>query len=297
MSPARRRAAVVYLVRRHKVSERFACKVVGQHRSSQRYDPVPPEFEVRLVKAMVQVADEHPRWGYRRVHAVLVREGWEVNIKRVERLWRLHQLKVPPRKQKASGQKALGNDAHALWSLPAGGPGHIWSYDFMAARTSKGTTLRILNVIDEYARLCVGFHVGYSIGAETVKIQLARLFAEHGAPTIIRSDNGREFIATGLLAWLREDMKVAPIHVAKASPQQNGFIERFNGSMRDELLNRESFHTLTEAKVVIGAWVRHYNEVRPHSGIGMRTPAAYAAYCAANPATTEIAAIERGESR
>lgn len=287
---------MAYLVRRHKVSERFACKVVEQHRSSQRYDPVPPDFEQRLVKAMQKVADEHPRWGYRRVHAVLKSQGWEVNLKRVERLWRLHQLKVPPRRSKASGQKALGNDAHALWSLPALEPGHIWSYDFMSARTSKGTKLRILNVIDEYTRVCVGFHVGYSIGADSVKTQLARLFAEHGAPAMIRSDNGREFIATGLLHWLREDMKVAPIHVAKASPQQNGFIERFNGSMRDELLNRESFHSLTEAKVVIGAWVRHYNEIRPHSGIGMRPPAVYAAYCAAQ-ATTESAADERGECR
>lgn len=266
-------------MRKHEVSERFACRVVEQHRSSQRYAPVPPDFEVRLVAAMRKVADQHPRWGYCRVHALLKSQGWDVNVKRVERLWRQHQLKVPPRRQKASGQRALGDDAHALWSLPATGPGSIWSYDFMSARTSKGTKLRILNVIDEYTRVCVGFHAGYSIGAESVKTVLAQLFDEHGAPAMIRSDNGREFIATGLLAWLREQ-GVTPIHVAKASPQQNGFIERFNGSMRDELLNRESFHTLTEAKVVIGAWVRHYNEVRPHSGIGMRPPAAYAAYCA-----------------
>jgi transposase InsO family protein len=267
---------------------------VEQHRSSQRYEPVPPDFEVRLVAAMRKVADQHPRWGYRRVHAVLRNQGWEVNLKRVERLWRQHQLKVPPRRQKASGQKALGSDAYALWSLPSGGPGDIWSYDFMSLRTAKGTKLRVLNVIDEYTRVCVGFHVGYSIGAESVRTQLARLFAEHGVPRMIRSDNGREFIATGLLEWLR-GQGVNPIQVAKASPQQNGFIERFNGSMRDELLNREYFHSPTEAKVVIGAWVRHYNEFRPHSGIGMRTPAAYAAYCAAQAATSEGVATERGE--
>lgn len=287
---------MAYLVRKHKVSERFACRVVEQHRSSQRYEAVPPDFEQRLVKAMIQVADQHPRWGYRRVHAVLVLDGWEVNIKRVERLWRIHQLKVPPRRQKASGQRALGNDANALWSLPAVRPGHIWTYDFMSVRTSKGTKLRILNVLDEYTRVCVGFHAGYSIGAESVKHELARLFEEHGAPGMIRSDNGREFIATGLLEWLRE-VGVTPVHVAKASPQQNGYIERFNGSMRDELLNRESFHSLTEAKVVIGAWVKHYNEFRPHSGIGMRTPAAFAAYCATQPPTTDQAASERGKCR
>lgn len=283
-------------MRRRHVSERLACRVVGQHRSSQRYEPVPVDFEVRLVKAMRQLADEHPRWGYRRVHAVLVSQGWPVNVKRVERLWRQNQLKVPARRSKASGQRALGDDTHALWSLPATGPGSIWAYDFMSVRTSKGTPLRILNVIDEYTRVCVGFHVGYSIGAETVRTQLARLFVEHGAPGMIRSDNGREFIATGLLTWLREQ-GVTPIHVAKASPQQNGFIERFNGSMRDELLNRESFHSLTEAKVVIAAWVRQYNQIRPHSAIGMRPPAVYAAYCAAQAATTPGVAAERGECR
>ena len=287
---------MAYLVRKHKVSERFACRVVEQHRSSQRYDPVPADFEVRLVKAMKMVADRHPRWGYRRVHAVLVSDGWDVNVKRVERLWRVHQLKVPARRLKASGQKALGNDMNALWSRPAGRPGHIWTYDFMSARTSKGTKLRVLNVLDEFTRVCVGFHVGYSIGAESVKHELARLFEEHGAPAMIRSDNGREFIATGLLEWLRE-VGVEPVHVAKASPQQNGFIERFNGSMRDELLNRESFHSLTEAKVVIGQWIRHYNEERPHSGVGMRPPAVFAAYCAAHPPTTDEAGTERGRSR
>lgn len=283
-------------MRKHKVSERFACRVVEQHRSSQRYDPVPPDFEVRLVKAMKVVADRHPRWGYRRVHAVLVSDGWDVNVKRIERLWRIHQLRVPPRRSKASGQRALGNDTNALWSRPAGHPGHIWTYDFMSLRTSRGVKLRVLNVLDEFTRVCVGFHVGYSIGAESVKHELARLFEEHGAPAMIRSDNGREFIATGLLEWLRE-VGVEPVHVAKASPQQNGFIERFNGSMRDELLNRETLHSLTEAKVLIGQWVRHYNEERPHSGIGMRPPSAFAAYCATHPPTTDPAGDERGQSR
>ena len=192
---------MAYLVRRHKVSQRFACMVVGQHRSSQRYVPVPSDFEVRLVKAMRAVADEHPRWGYRRVHALLRSQGWEVNVKRVERLWRQHQLSVLPRRQKASGQRAVGNDAHALWSLPATGPGSIWSYDFMSARTSKGTKLRILNVLGEYKR------------------------------------------------------------------------------------------------VVVGAWVRHHSEIRPHSGIGMRPPAEYAAYCARQAATTQDAATDRGVCR
>jgi transposase InsO family protein len=219
VSPARRRAAVARLVRRFKVSERRACRVVGQHRSSQRYAPVPADFEVRLVAAMVKVADAHPRWGYRRVHAALVGDGWEVNVKRVERLWRREGLRVPPPRSKASGQKALGHDEHALWMLPATRPGHVWSYDFMSLRTGAGTRLRVLNVVDEFTRVCVGSAVHYSIGATEVRRTMEGIFAVHGRPAIIRSDNGREFIATGLLEWLREQ-GVDPIQVAKASPQQ-----------------------------------------------------------------------------
>jgi transposase InsO family protein len=240
---------------------------------------VPADFEVRLVAAMVKVADGHPRWGYRRVHAVLVADGWEVNVKRVERLWRREGLRVPPPRSKASGQKALGHDAHALWMLPATRPGHVWSYDFMSLRTNRGTSLRVLNVVDEFTRVCVGSVVHYSIGAAEVRRTMEGIFEVHGRPGFIRSDNGREFIATGLLEWLREQ-GVEPIQVAKASPQQNGFVERFNGSMRDELLNREVFHSLAEARVLIGNWVVHYNTERPHSGLSMRTPAAFAAYCA-----------------
>lgn len=244
--------------------------------------------------AMVKVADRHPRFGYRRVHAMLVADGWEVNVKRVERLWRREGLRVPPARSKQSGQKAIGADAHALWNLPSTHQGHVWSYDFMSLRTARGTGLRILNVVDEYTRVCVGSHVGYSIGATEVRRVLEGLFDRHGRPQLIRSDNGREFIATGLLDWLR-DQGVTPIQVQKGSPQQNGYIERFNGSMRDELLNRENFDSLTEARVVVANWVWHYNHERPHSGLGMRTPAAYAAYIAGLPPTPSAVASERGD--
>lgn len=293
VSPARRRAAVAHLVKKFKVSERRACKVVGQHRSSQRYQPVPTDFEQRLVSAMRKIADRHPRFGYRRVHALLVADGWNVNVKRVERLWRREGFRVPPPRSKASGQKAIGADMYALWNLPSTGQGHVWSYDFMSLRTANGTGLRILNVVDEFTRVCVGSHVNYSIGAADVRRCLEQVFDRYGRPQMIRSDNGREFIATSLLEWLREQ-GVAPIQVQKASPQQNGYIERFNGSMRDELLNREVFHSLTEARVVIGNWVWHYNHERPHSGLEMRTPAAYAAYVAEQPPTLSTAPSESG---
>lgn len=294
MSPARRRAAVDHLVKKFKVSQRRACRVVGQHRSSQRYAPVPTDFEQQLLAAMRKLADRYPRFGYRRVHAMLVADGWRVNAKRVERLWRRDGLRVPPPRSKASGQKALGTEAHSLWALPSTGPMHVWSYDFMSLRTLNGAGLRILNVVDEFTRLCVGFHVNYSIGAAEVRRALDAMFAVHGRPAIIRSDNGREFVAATLLAWLRDE-GVTPVQIEKASPQQNGYVERFNGSMRDELLNREIFHSLTEARVLIGNWVAFYNQERPHSALGMRTPAGYAAYIASLPATTPAAVRERGE--
>lgn len=247
MSPVRRRAAVVHLMGRFEVSERRACQVVGQHRSTNRYVAVPTDFGAQLVAAMRKLADRHPRYGYRRVHAVLVAEGWVVNVKGVERLWRREGLRVPPPRAKASGQKALRHDKHALWTLPALRPGHVWSYDFVALKTHRGTSLRVLNIIDEFTRVCVGSFVAYSIGAAEVRRCLETTFETPGRSEMIRSDNGREFIATTLLAWLGEQ-GVKPVRVAKASPQQDGFIERFNGSMRDEVLNREQFHSLAEAR-------------------------------------------------
>jgi putative transposase len=273
VSPDRRRAAVAHLQRRFKVSQRRACRVVGQVRSTQRYDAVPTDFEDRLVRSMVAFAEANPRYGYRRVHALLVADGWAVNVKRVERLWRAHGLRVAPRRR-PNGQKALGGAANSAWELPALRPGHIWSYDFVSLRTSDGGPLRVLNVVDEYSRVAVGFHVARSIGAREVTRVLARLFEEHGAPAIIRSDNGKEFVAASVVEFLAEHGVVAAF-IAKASPQQNCYVERFNGSMRDEGLHGELFHSVLEAKIVIGDWIEHYNTARPHRGLGMMTPAAY----------------------
>jgi transposase InsO family protein len=131
--------------------------------------------------------------------------------------------------------------------------------------------LRILNVVDEFTRVCVGSHVAYSIAAAEVRRALEGMFAVHGRPQMIRSDNGREFIAATLLTWLKDEQGVTPIHIAKASPQQNGYVERFNGSMRDELLNREVFHSLAEARVVVAGWVWHYianHPPAPPAGVG-----------------------------
>jgi transposase InsO family protein len=275
VSPARRRDAVVYLVRRHPISERRACRVVGQHRSTQRYRGRPPDFELRLVRRMEQLAARHPRYGYRRICALLREEGWAVNRKRIERLWRLEGHRVPPRRSQASGKRAQGAAQNAVWNLPAAFPNHIWSYDFTTARTRRGGPLRILNVVDEFTRVALGCRVAPSIGARDVRKELEELFRLHGRPRVIRSDNGREFIAASLVSWLAEQ-GVQAAFIEKGSPQQNPFVERFNGTMRDEKLNGEEFDSVLEARVVLQDWIQEYNERRPHRGLAMKTPRQFA---------------------
>ena len=273
VSPARRRDAVRYLMRRHPISERRACKLVSQHRSTQRYRAPEPEFELRLVERMNELAVRHPRYGYRRVWALLRGEGFEVNKKRVERLWRREGHKVPPQRRSRQ-KKNLGDRMNAPWNLAASRPNQIWSYDFVAARSVDGRPLRILNTVDEYTRRCLGFHVARSIGATDVARELKRLIDLHGPPEILRSDNGREFTAETVELFLR-DYGVRQAFIERGMPQQNAFVERFNGTMRDEVLNGELLNSVLEARVVIGRFVEEYNTVRPHRGLGMKTPNAF----------------------
>jgi transposase InsO family protein len=200
-------------------------------------------------------------------------EGFQVNLKRIERLWRLEGHRVPP-VRRSTGQKAVGSSAGSTWSLQATRPGEIWSYDFVSARTDDGQSLRVLNVVDEYTRRCLACHVDRSIGAGQVAEVLAGAFERHGRPRRLRSDNGREFVAETLRTWLAA-RGVEQVFIAKGSPQQNAYVERFNGSMRDEVLNGELFRSLLEARVVIAEWVDEYNTRRPHRGLGMMTPNAF----------------------
>jgi transposase InsO family protein len=225
---------------------------------------------------MNELAAAHPRWGYRRVWSVLRGEGWRVNRKRIERLWRLEGHRVPPRHSQASGRRAQGTAEKAIWNLPAQRPNHVWSYDFMGGRTREGGPIRILNVVDEYTRVALGCRVDRSIGARDVIAELERLFERHGRPEVLRSDNGREFIAASLGDWLA-DRGVQTAFIEKGSPQQNAFVERFNGTMRDELLNGEEFASVLEARVLITNWLVEYNTLRPHRGLGMMTPNQFAA--------------------
>ncbi len=273
VSPSRRRDAVTYLCRRHNVSERRACKVVGQHRSTNRYRPVPAELELRIVARMNELAAAHPRYGYRRIWALLRAEGFAVNRKRIERLWRLEGHRVPPQRRR-QGQKAVGAASNAAWNLMAAGPNEIWSYDFVVTHTSDGQSLRILNVVDEYTRVAIGARAARHLGASDIIVELERLFERHGRPKLLRSDNGREFIATTLADWLATQ-GVGQAFIEKGAPQQNAYVERFNGTMRDELLNGETFRSVLEAQVVLDAYLVQYNTIRPHRGLGMLTPAAF----------------------
>ena len=218
---------------------------------------------------MVKLASRYGRYGYRRITALLRQEGWEVNHKRVERIWRREGLKVP-QKQPKRGRLWL-NDGSCIRLRPEHRE-HVWSYDFVAARTVDGRAFRILTILDEYSRECLAMRVARRITSQDIIDQLFHLFIFRGVPEHIRSDNGPEFTAREIRKWLNR-LGVKTLFIEPGSPWENGYIESFNGKLRDELLNREVFTTLTEAMVLIEEWRREYNQVRPHSSLGYRPPA------------------------
>jgi putative transposase len=250
------------------VSERRVCRVLGQPRSTQRYHKRIVDDEEILTACILALASQYGRYGYRRITAMLHQEGWQVNHKRVERIWRQEGLKVP-KKQPKRGRLWL-NDGSII-RLRAEFPKHVWSYDFMEDRTHNGVKFRILNVIDEYTRECLAVRVGRSLTHQDVLEVLNELFCERGVPVHLRSDNGSEFTANRVRAWLKK-LDIRPLFIEPGSPWENGYIESFNGKMRDELLAREIFYSLKEAQVMIEMWRKHYNTIRPHSALGYRPP-------------------------
>lgn len=250
-------------------SERRACRVLGQPRSVQRYHPQ-SSWEEEVVRAdIVRLASNYGRYGYRRITALLWAEGWRVNRKRVERIWREEGLRVP-RKQPRRGRLYL-NDGSCIRLRPCF-RNHVWSYDFVSDRLHNGKKIRILTVIDEYTRKCLAIRVGSSLRTDQVLETLSDLFVTEGVPDHIRSDNGSEFTAKSLREWIGS-LGVRTAYIEPGSPWENGYNESFNGKLRDELLNREIFYSLKEAQIMIEQWRRHYNEVRPHSSLGYRPPA------------------------
>ena len=225
--------------------------------------------EERLTRRIVELATQYGRYGYRRITAMLRHEGWKVNHKRVERIWRKEGLKVPEKQPKR--KRLWLNDGSCIRLRPEY-KDHVWSYDFVMGRTSDGRAFRMLNIIDEYTRECLAILVRRHITSQEVIDRLFDLFILRGIPEHIRSDNGPEFTAKAIISWLNR-IGVKTLFIEPGSPWENGYIESFNGKLRDELLNREIFTTLTEAKVLIEQWRRECNQVRPHSSLGYRPPA------------------------
>ena len=251
------------------MSERRVCGVIGQPRATQRYQATEPDDEVGLTAAIIGYATQYGRYGYRRILALLQRDGWVVNHKRMERIWRQEGLKVP-QKQPKRGRLWL-TDGSCVRLRPCW-PNHVWSYDFVMARTHDGKAFRMLTIIDEYTRECLAIEVSRRFDADAVLYRLTELFVSRRPPDYIRSDNGPEFTAKAVREWLSR-VGVKTLYIEPGSPWENGYNESFNGKLRDELLNGEIFYTLKEAQILIERWRREYNTVRPHSALGYRPPA------------------------
>jgi len=251
------------------VSERRACAVIGQPRTTQRRPPIIRDDEEALTAAIIRLATTYGRYGYRRITALLRTEGWRANLKRIYRIWRREGLKVP-QKQPKRGRLWL-NDGSCIRLRPER-PGHVWCYDFVQDQTQDGRTFRMLTVVDEFTRQCLAIVTARKLNSDDVLHCLTELFTIHGPPEHIRSDNGSEFTAKAVRCWLGR-IGVQTLYIEPGSPWENGYNESFNSKLRDELLNGEIFTTLGEAQVLIERWRRHYNTVRPHSSLGYRPPA------------------------
>jgi len=275
VTPAGRRRTVEILRNRLGYSERRICRAVGQARSSQRYEQVVSDKEHRLIADMHRLAVRWPRFGYRRITALLRREGWRVNVKRVHRLWKAEGLQI---RRKSRKSRRLGNSANACHRHKPLWKDQVWSYDFVSDRTENGARLRMLTVVDEYTRECLTIEVALRFTGKDVVEVLRLLFLIRGWPMYIRSDNGPEFASRAVKKWLKTS-GVGALFIEPGSPWENGYVESFNGKLRDECLNGELFLSLTEARYVVDRWRMDYNHYRPHSRLGWTTPAVFAASC------------------
>lgn len=273
VGPARKREAVGHLQSELEMSQRRACKVVGQPRATQRHTPQPDAEETRLRERLNEFSRQRPRAGYRTACGQLRQEGLRVNLKRVQRLWREEGLKVP---RKQCKKRRLGTSANGSQRRAATRPDEVWSYDFVSDQTSDGRRLKFLCVVDEFTRECLALEVRRTFRAKDVLVVLAGLIGQRGVPAHLRSDNGPEFVAQTVQAWLRANA-IGALHIAPGSPWENAYVESFNSRLRDEHLNREEFASLLEAQVLAAGWQRDYNEARPHSSLAYLAPAVFAA--------------------
>lgn len=264
MTVAARREAVEFIKMRN-ISERRGCRLVSLNRKTCRYrrrqrTDSPTHDRLR------QLASEYPRFGYRRIHALLKREDFKINLKYVYRLWKQQNLSLPKRRPRKMRAKAT------IGIVPkATRPNQVWTYDFIFDQTLSGRSLKMLTLIDEFTRECLAVEVGISIKSERVRRTLQKICAEKGNPELIRLDNGSEFVGKAVNEWLAEN-GIKPVFIEPGKPWQNGKCESFNGKLRDECLSREWFSSVREAQVVIESWRKFYNEERPHSSLEYLTP-------------------------
>ena len=249
---------------------------------TQRYETKQPDKDQALTADILRLAKKHKRYGYRMITAKLRQEGWQVNHKRVQRIWRKEALQVPRRRK---WKKSQGSSENSCSVKKAEYMNHVWTYDFVSDQTEEGRRLKFLTVLDEYTRESLTIDVARSIKSKDVIDVLKYLFAVRGAPGYLRSDNGSEFIADAIKKWLATEC-VGTLYIEPGQPWENGYIESFNGRFRDEILNRELFGSVLEAKVIVREWRLEYNNHRPHSSLGYKTPAEFAASCIASATPT-----------
>ena len=262
------------LQERLSVSERRACRVTGQHRSTQRHRPRKTDRDDALRAELRSLSRCHPRWGYRRAWASLREAGWEANRKKIQRLWREEGLRVPAKRRK---RQRLGVSTSPAARLRACRPDQVWALDFQFDTTSDGRILKLLHVVDEHTREALAVEVARRIDADRTVSVLERIVRTRGcSPELVRMDNGPELTANALRDWCRFSGS-GTSYIEPGSPWQNPFVESFGGKVRDEVLAVEAFDSLLEAKTVIEDWRNTYNTVRPHSSLKWKTPAAYAA--------------------
>src|SRR4051812_23201123 len=279
MTAARRRLIVTGTCEHFNVFQRRASRALNLPRSSIRYAPVARDEQAALARRVEELAGAHPRFGYRRIWALLVREGRAVNKKAVRRIWRLSGLKLAKPRANPKPRRPHGQDANACHLRPSRGKDDVWTWDFIFDRTSDGRSLKWLSIVDEYTRECLALEARRGMTAEDIRIILAQVAARrNGPPCRMRSDNGPEFAAEVVRSWLKGTGSDA-LYVALGSPWQNGYAESFHSKVRDELLNCEEFESEVQARALGALWKEEYNTERPHSSLGYMTPAEFAATC------------------
>lgn len=268
MSTRDLRDAVVHTRQKLGTSERHTCRVTGVARSTLRYKAKPEDNDDKLRLAMIRLAKQYGRYGYRKITELLETEGWRVNHKKIERLWREEGLQLPKRHKK---RKRLYHHNASVIRLRPKYPNHIWAIDFVHDRLASGRSYKMLTVLDEYTREALCVAVKLRMTGEDVLEALYPLLLARGKPAYLRSDNGSEFAGAAFQDWLRR-VGINPIRIYPGSPWENGYNERFNGTLRREVLNAEWFASTRQAQTVINQWLKQYNHIRPHHALGMRPP-------------------------